>query len=768
MRKRATAWLLAVVLTTGLTALTPALAEEADFVIENGVLVEYTGAGGEVAVPDGVTVIDTAAFRECAGLTKTDLPGTVRTIRPGAFADSGLQSVTVPAAVESLQAGAFINCRSLTGATVLGPDTVLREGCLGFWSQWTEDGMSIDREAAFTLTGWPGSTAEAYARDNGFAFVPLEGTPPAPDRPWERVELETVLAPAYDDVLSFSEGLAAVRFDNGLWGYIDEQGTQVIPPRYDIALSFHEGVALAARNDGSLHPDWEAVYLLKPDGTEIPLHEDFVYVTRPDGSVEPDSSGNGPLVFSRATETFDNFTCGCSGGVVRAMGSAYTPDGQRIRPESYDGFALGYQDYEMTGPAVDGIIPCRALFWNRDAHGQCFYMEADGTVLALFPSADWGGTREQDNVVPTGGPGVIQVYAPDPETGRIPALEVWRDTENQTEEHIFGVYQGSTDLRNHLEDWETWEPYMLSLNPGFRNLRLNSSGSIFHHGFASIWLGGDDWALLRAENDPWYFLSAPELESWWRGGQVMGTRTFEALGEFGLGAEDVFCPVKENGSWHYVDTYGCDYPVEGPGGGLADLEIAGDFNNGYAPVYDRTSGTAYLITAHPVRGVLPMVKGTESLAADVYFPGFTPGGDLAYGLTREVEELVAVRGDNGKLGFAALRGSTADILTGTMTAGDGSRVDWSLDTDTGTVSVGGVGPEDAVLAAYYDESGRLLQIARLTRTAPEKRLDLIEYEIGKLSLFWVDGDLDPNSRSAHIQVNGVWDPESGMEYIRIP
>ena len=36
-----------------------------DFVIENGVLKEYTGKGGDVVIPDGVTSIGLDAFKDC-------------------------------------------------------------------------------------------------------------------------------------------------------------------------------------------------------------------------------------------------------------------------------------------------------------------------------------------------------------------------------------------------------------------------------------------------------------------------------------------------------------------------------------------------------------------------------------------------------------------------------------------------------------------------------------------------------------------------------
>ena len=57
-----------------------------------------------------------------------------------------------------------------------------------------------------------------------------------------------VVSCKYDNVSSFSEGLAWVRL-NGKYGFIDKAGREVIPCKYDYAESFSEGLAWVGCND---------------------------------------------------------------------------------------------------------------------------------------------------------------------------------------------------------------------------------------------------------------------------------------------------------------------------------------------------------------------------------------------------------------------------------------------------------------------------------------------------------------------------------------
>ncbi len=104
----------------------PAWAAETDFALEDGVLVAYTGPGGEVVIPEGVTAIGDYVFEDRTDIQKVTIPGSVTSIGDGAFAGcTSLTSIRVPGRVTQLGAGVFRRCVALQKAAIVGPITRL-------------------------------------------------------------------------------------------------------------------------------------------------------------------------------------------------------------------------------------------------------------------------------------------------------------------------------------------------------------------------------------------------------------------------------------------------------------------------------------------------------------------------------------------------------------------------------------------------------------------------------------------------------------------
>ena len=121
-----------------------------DFVIENGVLKEYTGSGGDVVIPEGVTeigagvfisyranrlvantnvktvtvplgveIIGYGAFKECRELTEIQLPHSIKKIENQAFFNcKKLKQIILPDSLEQIGPSAFDSCERLKKITV--------------------------------------------------------------------------------------------------------------------------------------------------------------------------------------------------------------------------------------------------------------------------------------------------------------------------------------------------------------------------------------------------------------------------------------------------------------------------------------------------------------------------------------------------------------------------------------------------------------------------------------------------------------------------
>lgn len=118
MKKRILSLALTLCMCIGLLP-TAALAEDSDFEIENGVLIDYYGSGGNVVIPEGVTTISDTAFVRHGNLLKSvTFPNSVTSINKGAFYASALEQIVIPDSVAFIGSMAFQECANLKSVTI--------------------------------------------------------------------------------------------------------------------------------------------------------------------------------------------------------------------------------------------------------------------------------------------------------------------------------------------------------------------------------------------------------------------------------------------------------------------------------------------------------------------------------------------------------------------------------------------------------------------------------------------------------------------------
>ena len=61
------------------------MGNEKDFLVKNGYLRKYHGSGGDVVIPDTVSILNDRVFKECDKITSVTIPDGVKNIGNGTF-----------------------------------------------------------------------------------------------------------------------------------------------------------------------------------------------------------------------------------------------------------------------------------------------------------------------------------------------------------------------------------------------------------------------------------------------------------------------------------------------------------------------------------------------------------------------------------------------------------------------------------------------------------------------------------------------------------
>lgn len=385
----------------------------------------------------------------------------------------------------------------------------------------------------------------------------LPGTALAAEEPTQRGVLTYThaIAPQYEDAMTFSQGLAAVK-QGGKWGYIDTDGKTVIPFAYDLAHSFHEGLAIVGkRTQRSFVSSYGDAYTL--DVYEV----GFIDRSGKYTPFQMKDLDSGKLIpYYVEFEYFDQATLFFHNGLVALPGeyanSYYGTDGL-----PFDSNAMS-----PNGPMNEGLAPATSsVSWDFG------YINEKGATVLFWDSIvyfgpeflDGAGNKVQSYGMISSGYPFNQGLAP-----------VWQYTYDAKAEE--GDY-----LLGFIDKTGSWV-----IQPQFKNF--------FYLGVNSIYQVFDENGLAMVDKNGKYGAINKR-------GETVIPFQYDQLWP----SQEGMIPFAQNGKFGYLNSSG---KVVIP----AQFEKTSGFNNGMAAVANGTK--AYFIDKAG-----KAIPGSEKLASSDYF-----------------------------------------------------------------------------------------------------------------------------------------------------
>lgn len=172
--------------------------------------------------------------------------------------------------------------------------------------------------------------------------------------------------------LPFSEGLAAVKFDDGKFGYIDREGNVAVGSQFDYALPFSEGLAPVLMGELVGYTNRSGEMVIPAQYTQGgDFRGGLAPVTVGGGSGYVDRNGELviPAVFVRAGE----FSDGLAAVVTRTITGT-----QEVYIDPSGRAAIAQPLFTQAGPFVEGL----AVVGTQDANGDTLfgYVDTRGNV----------------------------------------------------------------------------------------------------------------------------------------------------------------------------------------------------------------------------------------------------------------------------------------------------------------------------------------------------------------------------------------------------
>ena len=262
-----------------------------------------------IRIPEGYIGIDEYVFKGCSSLTEVGIPGTMRRIDEYAFIDcTSLTQVLIPAGVSSIGEKAF-----------------------GYFREDGEGEEETQTEAkkleGFTIFGWEGSEAQAYAESNGFKFISVKNVTFHSNFDTDAVTVQKI--PSLTDTALAENPYTREGYSFSCWNTVQA------PTADDSGSEYKDGQTVSLSADLELWAQWTPVPAQAPQISSQPEDVELVYGYDPCGLTVEAAAGEG---YEISYQWYFNTEKTNTGGTAMegVTGSEYAvPAGMNAGTEAY-------------------------------------------------------------------------------------------------------------------------------------------------------------------------------------------------------------------------------------------------------------------------------------------------------------------------------------------------------------------------------------------------------------------------------------------------
>jgi hypothetical protein len=265
-----------------------------------------------------------------------------------------------------------------------------------------------------------------------------------------------IIEPKFRSAGQFSEGLAPIRL-NGTYGYIDKTGNFVIQPQFDIAYSFDQGQAKVYINGEPYYIDKDGKKTFEHNYSEILGfgENDFSIIktkTENYGVIDKKGKSLVDTIYKEVTP----FTNGLAIVTGKNHEPPYTDD-EEVEPvfeigviRSNGNFIVPFGKYKSISEFINGFAKVELIVEHKKGwYDDTGIIDHEGNLRFIVPAKNWHFDYGNQNF--SEGLSIVDIFSVDPDT-----IKVWGGSNRYTYK---GVINSDGKILFSNKNWDEITPF---------------------------------------------------------------------------------------------------------------------------------------------------------------------------------------------------------------------------------------------------------------------------------------------------------------------